>query len=278
MAHDPPMAALFEQWLAAIHERFPHIRRIIGVIVIVKLLWNGVGNMIDAYDHARFLATHHQQAVALTETIFRAFSSWAGTIVTIVLGGVFLYFDSRYYRPALPSPDASPQSKSEPEEPWPIGLTSLDFRTVGQRAPGLTMAPTKPTGQSDCMAYVAVFTNQSSRECNVSPRLYYLLGKSKHSRVPIMRPTWLAAENSEITIAAGETRFLILALAWIAKPTTWHVAEDHRGTVHSALGVEIRELPTNVTGISIELHLSGEKPRTLHYSVGVNLGKLSAIR
>jgi hypothetical protein len=92
------MVEFFQQQISAIREKFPHIRWIIYAVLGIQFLWrlwNGAGDMIDAYSHFQFLAQHRQETIDGLKTGIDAIFSPIGSIVTMFLGIAYLIADNR---------------------------------------------------------------------------------------------------------------------------------------------------------------------------------------
>jgi hypothetical protein len=86
------------KFIGEIQARFPHARLVIWVVILVQVLWrafNGVGNMIDIYGHAQFLAQHQKETLEALKTGIVAFFSPTGSIITFLIGFSFLRFVPR---------------------------------------------------------------------------------------------------------------------------------------------------------------------------------------
>jgi hypothetical protein len=181
--------------------------------------------------------------------------------------------------PAANIPDVR-TAQSTDETDYQLESSDVDFRAVFQELPNESFHVVNPDRDHfNHVAWVVGFTNRRQYHCIVRARLIFKVrwgAKSPYTHRTVLNGAWLEGTGAAgVELADKETRYLILAVTKITAPTDWLSVEDHRSTIHHALGVEVRPLPLAAVTIEVTTTLYGGETKT--FTFGANLKTLRAL-
>jgi predicted nucleotide-binding protein len=159
---------------------------------------------------------------------------------------------------------------------FPVEWCGTDTRIIVKDDEGCRVSAVE--GRWTHFGLVAAFTTRSrtwsSWNGGTTARIAYLRHTTSGNETvrTVHNGLWLDAPSAQITINNNETRYLLLAIGSVQKPSEFCSAEDHRDTAHHSLGIEIRQISNTVRHVEVEIILdSGESKR---FPFGINLKTL----